>query len=440
MISCGARLAVFDIAELREVTAYDELELDTLGDRKTALFLIMSDTDDSFNFLISMCYTQLFNLLCEKADDVYGGRLPVHVRCLIDECANIGQIPKLEKLVATIRSREISACLVLQAQSQLKAIYKDNADTIIGNMDTSIFLGGKEPTMLGRRKKEFATYELIGMEARTVRNLFLAENSIIGTGAFLLGSLVGTGLSGLLNQVVKNIFEVPHTYQVSFSLQAWAVTFLFFALMYGFGMLRAAKIIRHQKVIDLLYDNRKNEEYRFKSFRHSLLVVLLSIAAMVAGVILLGQMLQTQTNEAFLYLGGACLLILVGVYELHRQIPLLLHRFAKQNLRHRYKEENLFFLGQIGRRIHSAGRTMAVVAILLTISLATMFVGLTMGAGYKANMKAYYSQGASSIFVYYARFVFRSASGRNSCTAMGLCISGRGYTLSIGEAGMAYRA
>ena len=148
LISCGARLAVFDIAELRKVTSYDELELDTLGDRKTALFLIMSDTDDSFNFLISMCYTQLFNLLCEKADDVYGGRLPVHVRCLIDECANIGQIPKLEKLVATIRSREISACLVLQAQSQLKAIYKDNADTIIGNMDTSIFLGGKEPTTL----------------------------------------------------------------------------------------------------------------------------------------------------------------------------------------------------------------------------------------------------------------------------------------------------
>ena len=148
LISCGARLAPFDIQELREVTAYDELELDTLGDRKTALFLIMSDTDDTFNFLISLVYTQLFNLLCEKADDVYGGRLPVHVRCLIDECANIGQIPKLEKLVATIRSREISACLVLQAQSQLKAIYKDNADTIIGNMDTSIFLGGKEPTTL----------------------------------------------------------------------------------------------------------------------------------------------------------------------------------------------------------------------------------------------------------------------------------------------------
>ena len=148
LVSCGARLAPFDIQEVRDVTMYDELELDTLGDRKTALFLIMSDTDDSFNFLISLCYTQLFNLLCEKADDEYGGRLPVHVRCLIDECANIGQIPRLEKLMATIRSREISACLVLQAQSQLKAIYKDNADTIIGNCDSYIFLGGKEPTTL----------------------------------------------------------------------------------------------------------------------------------------------------------------------------------------------------------------------------------------------------------------------------------------------------
>ena len=148
LVSCGARLAPFDIGELRELTAYDELELDTLGDRKTALFFIMSDTDDTFNFLISMAYTQLFNLLCEKADDVYGGRLPIHVRCLIDEAANIGQIPRLEKLVATIRSREISACLVLQAQSQLKALYRDNADTIIGNMDARLFLGGSEPTTL----------------------------------------------------------------------------------------------------------------------------------------------------------------------------------------------------------------------------------------------------------------------------------------------------
>lgn len=153
LISCGARLAPFDIRELRELTAYDELELDTLGDRKTALFIIISDTDDTFNFLVSMAYTQLFNLLCEKADDIYGGRLPVHVRCLIDEAANIGQIPKLEKLMATIRSREISACLVLQAQSQLKALYKDNADTILGNCDSAIFLGGKEPTTL----KEIST-------------------------------------------------------------------------------------------------------------------------------------------------------------------------------------------------------------------------------------------------------------------------------------------
>jgi type IV secretion system protein VirD4 len=158
LISCGARLAPFDIQELRELTAYDEMELDTLGDSKTALFIIISDTDDTFNFLVSMAYTQLFNLLCDKADDVYGGRLPVHVRCLIDEAANIGQIPKLEKLVATIRSREISACLVLQAQSQLKALYKDNADTIIGNMDSAIFLGGKERTTL----KELA--ETLGKE------------------------------------------------------------------------------------------------------------------------------------------------------------------------------------------------------------------------------------------------------------------------------------
>ena len=165
LISCGARLAVFDIAELREITAYDELELDTLGDEKSALFLIMSDTDSSFNFLISMVYSQLFNLLCEKTDDVYGGRLPVHVRCLIDECANIGQIPNLEKLVATIRSREISACLVLQAQSQLKAIYKDNADTIVGNMDSLVFLGGKEKTTL----KEMT--EILGKETIDYYNM-----------------------------------------------------------------------------------------------------------------------------------------------------------------------------------------------------------------------------------------------------------------------------
>ena len=164
LISCGARLAPFDIQELRDLTMYDELQLDTLGDKKTALFLIMSDTDSTFNFLISMVYTQLFNLLCDKADDVYGGKLPIHVRCLIDECANIGQIPNLEKLVATIRSREISACLVLQAKSQLKAIYKDNADTIIGNMDSQIFLGGSEPGTL----KDLS--EMLGKETIDVFN------------------------------------------------------------------------------------------------------------------------------------------------------------------------------------------------------------------------------------------------------------------------------
>lgn len=198
LVSCGARLAPFDIQEVRDITMYDELELDRLGDRKTALFLLMSDTDATFNFLISMIYTQLFNLLCEKADDVYGGRLPVHVRCLIDECANIGQIPNLEKLVATIRSREISACLVLQAKSQLKAIYKDNADTIIGNMDSQIFLGGSEPTTLkdlnqalgketidtyntgesrGREQSHSLNYQKLGHDLLSVDELAVLDGS-----------------------------------------------------------------------------------------------------------------------------------------------------------------------------------------------------------------------------------------------------------------------
>ena len=255
---------------------------------------------------------------------------------------------------------------------------------------SSFVIGYAIRFMLGQRKKEFAAYELMGMEVKTVRNLFLVENGIIGGVAFLLGTLVGTGLSGLLNQVVQNIFEIPHTYRVLFSFRAWGMTLFFFILMYGFGMFRAAKVIRRQKVIDLLYDNQKNEEIRFQSLHRSVLTGLLSVAAMIAGVILLEKGLHIQTNEALLYCGGACLLILVGVYELHRKIPILLYQFAKRNPYRKYREENLFFLGQIGRRIQSSGRTMAVVAILLTVSLATMFVGLTMGAGYKANMEAYY--------------------------------------------------
>ena len=238
---------------------------------------------------------------------------------------------------------------------------------------SSFVIGYAVRFMLGQRKKEFAAYELMGMEVKTVRNLFLVENGIIGGVAFLLGALIGTGLSGLLNQVIQNIFEVPHTYRVLFSFRAWGMTLFFFILMYGFGMFRAAKVIRRQKVIDLLYDNQKNEEIGFHSLLRSVLTGLLS-----------------QTNEALLYCGGACLLILVAVYELHLKIPVLLYLIDKRNPQRKYREENLFFLGQIGRRIQSSGRTMAVVAILLTISLTTMFIGLTMGAGYKANMEAYY--------------------------------------------------
>lgn len=185
--------------------------------------------------------------------------------------------------------------------------------------------------------------------------------------------MVGTGLSGLLNQVIQNIFEVPHTYRVLFSFRAWGMTLFFFTLMYGFGMFRAASVIRRQKVIDLLYDNQKNEEIGFQSLLRSVLTGLLSIAVMVAGVILLEKGLHIQTNEALLYCGGACLLILVAVYELHRKIPVLLYLLAKRNPQRKYREENLFFLGQIGSRIQSSGRTMAVVTILLTISLTTMF-------------------------------------------------------------------
>lgn len=244
--------------------------------------------------------------------------------------------------------------------------------------------------MLCQRKKEFAIYELMGMETNTIRNLFLVENSVIGGAAFLLGTLIGTALSGVLNQLIQNIFEIPHRYQILFSFHAWGVTLFFFILMYGFGMLRATSIIHRQKIIDLLYDSRKNEVTKCPSLFRSILTCLLALAAIVMGVLLLEKGLHIQTNKALLYGCGACLLIFAGIFELHLHLPLLLHQFAKQKPRRKYREETLFFLGQVGRRIQSSGRTMAVVAILLTISLATMFIGLTMGAGYKANMEAYY--------------------------------------------------
>ena len=249
LVSCGARLAPFDIGELRELTAYDELELDTLGDRKTALFFIMSDTDDTFNFLISMAYTQLFNLLCEKADDVYGGRLPVHVRCLIDEAANIGQIPRLEKLVATIRSREISACLFLQAQSQLKALYKDNADTIIGNMDARLFLGGSEPTTLkelsaalgketidtfntgesrGRELSHSLNYQKLGKELASVDELAVLDGGkcilqLRGVRPFLSNKYDITKHPNyiyLADYDEKNTFDIEHFLSTRLKLKA----------------------------------------------------------------------------------------------------------------------------------------------------------------------------------------------------------------------------
>ena len=244
--------------------------------------------------------------------------------------------------------------------------------------------------ILGQRKKEFALYELMGMETKAVCYLFLVEHIIIGGFAFLLGSLAGVGLSSVLNQLVKNIFDVPHSYRISFSLKAWVAALMYFILMYIFGMFRAVKIIRKQKVVDLLYDNRKNEELRIKSVSLSIFIVLVSIATLLAGLVLIGKGLHIQTNKALLYFSGACLLLFTGIYGVHRQFPFLLCHFNKQNPRRKYKGENLFYLGQIGRRIQSSGKTMAVVAILLTVSLATMFVGLTMGAGYKANMEAYY--------------------------------------------------
>lgn len=245
--------------------------------------------------------------------------------------------------------------------------------------------------MLGQRKKEFATYELLGMDIGAIQKLFLIENSMIGLIAFVIGLILGTGLSGLLAQVVKKIFDTPHSYQISFSVQAFALSLFFFALMYGVGMIRAVHIIRRKKIVELLYDSRKNET--ISKQKHSILqliIIVCSVLFIAIGMGLVRYGLTLQTNAAWGYLIGAVALLLTGVYEIYRNFPAILITFVKSRKNVKYSDCNLFYFGQIGHRIQSCGRMMAITAILLTVSLTTMFVGLVMGAGYKANMEAYY--------------------------------------------------
>lgn len=245
--------------------------------------------------------------------------------------------------------------------------------------------------MLGQRKKKFATYELLGMDIGAIQKLFLIENSMIGLIAFVIGLILGTGLSGLLAQVVKKIFDTPHSYQISFSVQAFALSLFFFALMYGVGMIRAVHIIRRKKIVELLYDSRKNET--ISKQKHSILqliIVVCSVLFIAIGMGLVRYGLTLQTNAAWGYLIGAVALLLTGVYEIYRNFPAILITFVKSRKNVKYSDCNLFYFGQIGHRIQSCGRMMAITAILLTVSLTTMFVGLVMGAGYKANMEAYY--------------------------------------------------
>lgn len=245
--------------------------------------------------------------------------------------------------------------------------------------------------MLGQRKKEFATYELLGMDIGAIQKLFLIENSMIGLIAFVIGLILGTGLSGLLAQVVKKIFDTPHSYQISFSVQAFVLSLFFFALMYGVGMIRAVHIIRRKKIVELLYDSRKNET--ISKQKHSILqliIVVCSVLFIAIGMGLVRYGLTLQTNAAWGYLIGAVALLLTGVYEIYRNFPAILITFVKSRKNVKYSDCNLFYFGQIGHRIQSCGRMMAITAILLTVSLTTMFVGLVMGAGYKANMEAYY--------------------------------------------------
>ena len=262
--------------------------------------------------------------------------------------------------------------------------------SILVALIASFVIGYAVRFMLTQRKKEFATYEVLGMESNFIQKLFFIENSMIGIFAFLLGTLLGTALSGLLVQLVNNIFDTPHIYHLSFSIKALGIALLLFVGMYGFGIFRAAKIIRKSKIVDLLYDSHKNETIKNNRVSMYVVMVILSVFSVIAGGILLSKGISIQKNTAFLFMSGAGILLATGIYGMYRNIPFLLLICFKNNRKKKYTDTNLFYLGQIRRKIQSAGRLMAVIAILLTVSLATMFIGLAMGAGYKANMEAYY--------------------------------------------------
>ena len=241
--------------------------------------------------------------------------------------------------------------------------------------------------MLEQRKKEFATYELLGMETSNIQKLFFIENGVIGMAAFFIGTFSGIGLSGVLVQIINHIFEMPHTYRISFSIKAFATAFILFMLMYGIGILRAAKIIRKRKIVDMLYDHQKNENGKTHSVRFHITLIILSVSCILTGGCLLAKGMSVQTNVFYVWMIGAVILTAIGIYEMYRNLPVLLLRLLNKSKRRRYKDINLFYLGQIGRKVDSAGKLMAVIAILLTVSLSTMFAGLSTGAGYKANME-----------------------------------------------------
>ena len=244
--------------------------------------------------------------------------------------------------------------------------------------------------MLEERKKEFATYELLGMETSNIQKLFFIENGVIGMAAFFIGTFLGVGLSGVLVQIINHIFEMSHAYRISFSIKAFATAFIFFMFMYGIGILRAAKVIRRRKIVDMLYDHQKNENGKKHSLRFHITLIILSILCIFTGGCFLAKGLSVQTNVFYFWMTGAVILTATGIYEMYRNLPILLLRLLNKSKRRKYKDINLFYFGQIGRKVDSAGKLMAIIAILLTVSLSTMFAGLSMGAGYKANMEAYY--------------------------------------------------